>query len=134
MREPTGACPRVRFRLLALFLLAVLAFFTAPLAAREREPNTVYAERRARLVAELKEPVVLFGYTGRENSSPAYVFLQEPNFYYLTGHNDEGAALLLVPAIAAEKSWNGPNEILFLAATQSRRGEVERPPHGSHRR
>ncbi len=58
--------------------------------------------------------MLLFGYTGRENSSPAYVFLQEPNFYYLTGHNEEGAALLLVPASAAEKSWNGPNEILFL--------------------
>jgi Xaa-Pro aminopeptidase len=114
MPEPARYSPTVLFRSLVLFLLAVLAFFTAPLAAREREPNTVYAERRARLVAELKEPVVLFGYTGRENSSPAYVFLQEPNFYYLTGHNEEGAALLLVPASAAEKGWKGPNEILFL--------------------
>ncbi len=114
MREPARVYPKVRFRLLALFLLSVLALFTAPLAARDREPNTVYAERRARLVAELKEPVLLFGYTGRENSSPAYVFLQEPNFYYLTGHNEEGAALLLVPASAAEKGWKGPNEILFL--------------------
>jgi Xaa-Pro aminopeptidase len=99
---------------LALILLAVLAVVVAPLGARDREPNSVYAERRARLVAELKEPVLLFGYTGRENSSPAYVFLQEPNFYYLTGHNEEGAALLLVPASAAEKGWKGPNEILYL--------------------
>jgi len=114
MREPAGVYPTVRFRSLTLFFVAVLALFPAPLAARQRDPNTVYAERRARLVAELKEPVVLFGYTGRENSSPAYVFLQEPNFYYLTGHNEEGAALLLVPASAAEKGWKGPNEILFL--------------------
>jgi len=28
--------------------------------------------------------VVLFGYTGKENDSPSYVFNQEENFYYLT--------------------------------------------------
>jgi Xaa-Pro aminopeptidase len=114
MRNPVGAYPTIRFSLFALICLAVLVLLAAPLAAREREPNSVYAERRARLAAELKEPVLLFGYTGRENSSPAYVFLQEPNFYYLTGHNEEGAAVLLVPASASEKSWHGPNEILFL--------------------
>jgi Xaa-Pro aminopeptidase len=114
MRKPTGACRTVRFDFLALILLSMLTLVAAPLAAREREPNNVYAERRARLVAELKGPVLLFGYTGRENSSPAYVFLQEANFYYLTGHNEEGAALLLVPESAAEKGWKGPNEVLFL--------------------
>jgi Xaa-Pro aminopeptidase len=107
----------VKFRR-AVGLVAILAFglttLSVPLAARDREPNNVYADRRARLVAELKGPVLLFGYTGRENSSPAYVFLQEPYFYYLTGHNEEGAALLLVPAGATEKGWEGPNEILFL--------------------
>jgi Xaa-Pro aminopeptidase len=99
---------------LALICLAVLVLFAAPIAARERESNSLYAERRARLAAELKGPVLLFGYTGRENSSPAYVFLQEPNFYYLTGHNEEGAALLLVPPSATEKGWKGPNQILYL--------------------
>ncbi len=83
-------------------------------AAREREPNSVFAERRTRLVTQLNAPVVLFGFTGKENSSPSYVFNQEENFYYLTGHNEEGAALLLVPAAAAAKGWKGPAEILFL--------------------
>jgi Xaa-Pro aminopeptidase len=115
MREPV----RLRRTVRAIFVpvlafLAFLAPLAAPLAARDREPNSVYAERRAHLVAQLSGPVLLFGYTGRENSSPSYVFLQEPNFYYLTGHNEEGAALLLVPSGAAEKSWKGPNEILFL--------------------
>jgi Xaa-Pro aminopeptidase len=95
-------------------LLATIAPLAAPAAAREREPNSVYAERRARLVAQVNAPVVLFGFTGKEDSSPSYVFLQEPNFYYLTGHNEEGAALLLVPADAADKGWKGPKEILFL--------------------
>ncbi len=98
---------------LALFCAAVLVIPPA-LAAREREPNSVYAERRTRLAAKLGAPVVLFGYTGKENSSPSYVFNQEENFYYLTGHNEEGAALLIVPANAAEKNWKGPAEILFL--------------------
>ena len=99
-------------------IAVVLATLSAPLAvtlaAREREPNSVYADRRARLVAQLNAPVLLFGYTGRENSSPSYVFLQEPNFYYLTGHNEEGAAVLLVPSGAGAKGWQGANEILFL--------------------
>jgi Xaa-Pro aminopeptidase len=100
-------------RALALLCTASLAIPLA-VAAREREPNSVFAERRARLVAKLGAPVVLFGYTGKENSSPSYVFNQEENFYYLTGHNEEGAALLIVPANAAEKGWKGPSEILFL--------------------
>lgn len=111
MREPMRSRRAIR----AVFVGAIaLLALTAPLAAREREPNSVYAERRAHLAAELKAPVMLFGYTGRENSSPSYVFLQEPNFYYLTGHNEEGAAILLMPSDAGEKGWTGPNEILFL--------------------
>ena len=84
------------------------------LRAWEREPLTVFAERRAKLVAALNAPVVLFGYTGHEEANPSYVFMQEENFYYLTGHNEEGAALLLVPESADEKGWSGPREILYL--------------------
>jgi Xaa-Pro aminopeptidase len=98
---------------LACLLFASVAI-SVTLAAREREPNSVYAERRASLATKLGAPVVIFGFTGKEDSSPSYVFLQEPNFYYLTGHNEEGAALLILPPGAAEKGWKGPNEILFL--------------------
>ncbi len=98
-----------------LFVLLVCA--AAPLAqARTREPHSVYAERRAKLRAQVDGPVVLFGYTGKEVNSPSYVFNQEENFYYLTGHNEPGAALLLVPDSAGKngKSWDGPAEMLFL--------------------
>jgi len=64
---------------------------------REREPNTVYASRRAKLAAEIDAPIVLWGFSGREEISEAYVFAQEENFYYLTGHNEEGAAMLIMP-------------------------------------
>ena len=53
-------------------------------------------------------PSSCFGYTGKENSSPSYVFNQEENFYYLTGHNEEGAALLIVPAERRRKRLEGP--------------------------
>jgi len=95
----------------AILLVACLAPL---LRAWEREPLSVFAERRAKLVAAVNAPIVVFGYTGHEEANPSYVFMQEENFYYLTGHNEEGAALLLVPESADEKGWTGPREILYL--------------------
>ena len=42
--------------------------------------------------AKVDGPVVMFGYTGHEDASEVAVFFQEENFYYLTGHNEPGAA------------------------------------------
>ena len=86
---------------------------------REREPNGVYAVRRARIAAQTDAPVILWGFTGREEISQAYIFAQEDNFYYLTGHNEEEAGLVILPALKAGQigdSWDGPREILFLPA------------------
>jgi Xaa-Pro aminopeptidase len=102
-----------------LVLVAVVLCFSIAYP-REREPNSSYAERRARLRAQVDGPVVIFGFTGREDASPSYIFGQEENFYYLTGHNEEGAALVLLPdaglkpGATPEKSEGGPKEILFL--------------------
>src|SRR2546425_11347363 len=77
-----------------------IACVTPPARAqerRDREPNSVYADRRAKLAAQVDAPIVLFGFTGREESAQTYMFEQEENFYYLTGHNEEGAALLILP-------------------------------------
>ena len=99
-----------------LITLVALIALAAPARAqiRQREPNSEYTARRDRLRAQVDAPVVLFGYTGRESASEAYVFNQEFNFYYFTGHNEEGAALLLVPDSAASKGWTGPKEIFYL--------------------
>jgi Xaa-Pro aminopeptidase len=103
----------------ALALLGCLAALPSAFAQerREREPNSVYAERRAKLAAEIDGPIVLEGFTGREESSQAYVFEQEENFYYLTGHNEEGAGMVILPekkSAEGKPAWDGPNEILFL--------------------
>src|SRR5277367_3105149 len=102
--------------------LAVLASFAVPELARaqqrrEREPNSVYAERRAKLVSNLDGPVILFGYTGKEEEGQTYIFTQEENFYYLTGHNEEDAVLILLPpngSAAKKDDWAGAREILML--------------------
>ncbi|HTQ60104.1 MAG TPA: Xaa-Pro peptidase family protein [Candidatus Solibacter sp.] len=108
--------------LLFACLVAILIVVTSACPARaqqrrEREPNSVYAARRAKLAAEIDSPVLLWGFTGREESSQANVFAQEDNFYYLTGHNEEGAGLILLPTQKnreAYASWDGPQEMLFL--------------------
>jgi Xaa-Pro aminopeptidase len=109
--------------------LLTLALFCAasPAQARVREPASVYAERRARLRAQVEGPVVLFGYTGREDASPSHVFHQEDNFYYLTGHNESGAALVLVPDSPNGKGWEGPRETLFLPPRDAVRERWEGP-------
>lgn len=111
-------CSGMRFAV-TLGLWAVV--FGAPTLGaqqrREREPNSVYAERRAKLAATIDGPMVLWGFTGREESSQSYVFTQEDNFYYLTGHNEEGAGLIVWPRGKDPASASAsPQEIFFLPA------------------
>ncbi len=110
---------RLRAGLRCLMVLIPLLLASTSVSAqqrREREPNSVYEQRRAQLAAQVDGPIVLWGFTGREESSQSYVFAQEDNFYYLTGHNEEGAGLILLPSLktGASDKWTGPREILFL--------------------
>ncbi len=84
---------------------------------RDREPNSVYMERRSKLASHIDAPIVLLGYTGKEEDAQTYIFSQEENFYYLTGHNEEDAALILLPpgkSSAKKDAWPGPREIFFI--------------------
>ncbi len=103
----------------AVLVFSSLALPTKAQERREREPNNVYTERRMRLASQVDAPIILWGFTGREEISQDYIFAQEENFYYLTGHNEEGAGLIVLPAAqndhgASSSSWSGPREILFL--------------------
>jgi len=99
--------------LAALVLLLASATFAAAQQRRDREPNSVYAARRAALAAQVDGPIILWGFTDREEVAQTYIFSQEYDFYYLTGHNEEGAGLLILPAKNNPAS-DGPSEILFL--------------------
>jgi len=115
-------------RVLPVAILVLACALPAP--ARQLEPNGAYAERRAKLLAQGDGPVVLFGYTGKENDSPSYVFNQEENFYYLTGHNEPGAALLLIPLAPNGKGNSGAHEILFLPPRDRMRERWDGPRIG----
>lgn len=117
---------RITFQIL-MSVLAMLAWSAGVSAQqrRERELNSVYIDRRTSLAAEVDGPVVLWGLTGREEFSQAYVFAQEDNFYYLTGHNEEGAGLILLPAqtpgFQSATPANLATETLFLPPKDPRK-------------
>ncbi|MBZ5693878.1 MAG: aminopeptidase P family protein [Acidobacteriia bacterium] len=117
--------------------------------ARFRQPSEEYQARRAKLRAAVDGPVVIFGYTGHEDASEVALFFQEPHFYYLTGHDEPGAALLLIPDPSALKlggqasedsssalslggrAWeNGPREILYLQPRDPKQEVWEGPKIG----
>ncbi|MGD1212858.1 MAG: aminopeptidase P family protein [Candidatus Acidiferrales bacterium] len=113
----------------ALALLAV--FCVVQLAqARFRQPSEEYQARRAKLRAAVDGPVVIFGYTGHEDASEVAVFFQEPYFYYLTGHDEPGAAMLLIPDSPTGKSIEGPHEILYLSPRDPAEEKWEGPKMG----
>jgi Xaa-Pro aminopeptidase len=76
-------------------------------------------------------PVLIFGYTGHEDASEVAIFFQEPYFYYLTGHAQPGAALLLIPDAGNGKPVDRPQEILYLPPRDSGQEKWEGPKTGA---
>jgi Xaa-Pro aminopeptidase len=101
--------------------MACLNISTRAQERREREPNSIYAERRAKLASQTDGPIVLWGFTGREEVSQNYIFEQEENFYYLTGHNEEGAGLIILPAGPKSEAPSIARETLFLPVKNSQK-------------
>ncbi len=81
------------------------------LRAAERQSAEAYAERRRRLADAVGSGVIaLLGYESDEGQSGFTGFRQESNFYYLTGHDEPGAALLIAP----RRGDDAYREVLFL--------------------
>ncbi len=93
--------------------MAALALAVSSLSlAQEREPWEVFRERRETLAKRNSDGIILlFGYREREAQDVRSPFRQENNFYYLTGWNEPGAALLLLPENGSHEVYR---EILFL--------------------
>ncbi|MDE0620920.1 MAG: Xaa-Pro peptidase family protein [Bryobacterales bacterium] len=76
-----------------------------------------YAERRRALAEAIGRGVIaLLGSTESEGRSGFTGFRQQSSFFYLTGHQEPGAALLIAPAHGGRPY----REILFLADSASR--------------
>ena len=95
--------------------VAALALAVSGLSvAAEREPLEVYQQRRETLASKHSDGIILlFGYGEREAQDVRSPFRQESNFYYLTGWNEPGASLLLLPQNESREKYR---EILFLPA------------------
>lgn len=115
-------------RRLFLAVAALLILATAA-GARFRQPSAEYHARRAKFRATLDAPFVLYGYTGHEDASEVARFFQEPYFYYLTGHDEPGAAVVIIPDVAG-KPVSGPHEILYLPPRDRDQEQWEGPKLG----
>jgi Xaa-Pro aminopeptidase len=90
-------------------------------AGAERQPEEVYRARREALAQKAAGGVVLLVAPGeRDAVDVLFGFRQDPNFFYLTGWTEPGAALLMVPATGGAGADGRParpyTEIFFLPA------------------
>jgi len=106
--------------------VAISAALAVPAAAWERETLAAFHERRARLVRETGGDgiIVMFGYGDAEVASSVTSFRQNEAFYYLTGWNEPGAMMMLVPkpARAGGSGIEIDKEILFIPPHDDRPG------------
>jgi Xaa-Pro aminopeptidase len=107
------------FRPLILFLLAISSF--VPLAnSIERQPSSVYRARRVAFAAKLHGGVAIL-FAAEEAQIDLMPYRQDEDFYYLTGWNEPGAAVLVVAEPEKESPGSATSapprqyaEILFL--------------------
>ena len=82
-------------RLIIVLLLLVAAAF-----ALERQPNQIYRARREALAQRAGgAPILVFAGSGSDASESLTGFRQDEDFWYLTGVNTPGAAVLILPAL-----------------------------------
>ena len=123
-----------RSRSFYLLLLALLLPpFVLPALAWEREPLSVFHERRASLLRETGGDgvIVLFGYRDADVAASVTTFHQNENFYYLTGWNEPEAMMLLVPkAPKPGATLELEREVLFIPAHDFREEKWTGPKLG----
>ncbi len=78
-----------------VFLLLAILVSTPPSSALEKQPVSAYHARRVALAAQLKGGIAIL-FAAEERSLDFMPYRQDSDFYYLTGWNEPGAALMLV--------------------------------------
>jgi Xaa-Pro aminopeptidase len=95
-------------------IAAVLALSLAPFACSlEKQPASVYRARRVALGARLRGGVAVL-FAAEEPQLDFMPYRQDADFYYLTGWNEPGAALLIVSDAPQAPAPRAYREILFL--------------------
>jgi Xaa-Pro aminopeptidase len=96
-------------------LLALLAVFPS-MRALQKQPASVYHARRVALAAKLHGGLAVL-FAAEEAQLDLMPYRQDEDFYYLTGWNEPGAALLVVAETQAGDGGQGSrkySEVLFL--------------------
>ncbi len=106
-------------------VVLVLCNLVPAIRAFEKQPASAYHARRAALAGKLHGGVAVC-FAAEEPALDLTPYRQDPDFYYLTGWNEPGAALLIVAESPAEPAEGAPlaqphparsyEEILFLPA------------------
>lgn len=94
-----------------------LAALLGTAGAWEREPLSVFHERRVRLMHDIGGDgvIVLYGYEEAQVAASVTSFHQNEQFYYLTGWNQPDAVMMLVPkAHAGGSAAELGEEILYI--------------------
>ncbi|MGC9224541.1 MAG: aminopeptidase P N-terminal domain-containing protein [Terracidiphilus sp.] len=109
--------------------LLALAWFTfgsgllfldaPPIHALEKQPSGVYRARRVALAAELHGVVAIL-FAAEEPALDFMPYRQDSDFYYLTGWNQPGAALMIVSDAPQATMPRVYKEILFLPSRNLR--------------
>ncbi|MFZ0338773.1 MAG: aminopeptidase P N-terminal domain-containing protein [Terracidiphilus sp.] len=107
-----------KFCFLGLAFLALGPGFL-PLHALDKQPAGVFHARREALAGKLQGGVAIL-FAAEEPELDFMPYRQDSNFYYLTGWNEPGAALLIEGDAPQAASPHGYREILFLPARNLR--------------
>jgi Xaa-Pro aminopeptidase len=84
-------------------LIILLALFATAAFALDRQPNQTYRARREALAKKAEgAPILVFAASESDLIDVRAGFRQDEDFWYLTGVNTPGAAVLIVPALDAE--------------------------------
>ena len=100
---------------LRLSVVALLALCSAlpELHALDKQPAEVYHARRVALAARLQGGVAVL-FAAEESQLDFTPYRQDSDFYFLTGWNEPGAALMIVSDAPHAASPRAYKEILFL--------------------
>jgi len=104
-------------RLFALFCLLIPAWFfsSQPASALEGQPSADYRARRVHLAEKLNGGIAIL-FAAEEPQLDFMPYRQDSDFYYLTGWNQPGAALLVQSELAGDSTHPARpyREIMFL--------------------
>jgi len=106
--------PRMtRLLLRALFVVALSASLVPFARSLDKQSSPVYRARRVALAAKLHGGVAVL-FAAEEPLLDFMPYRQDEDFYYLTGWNEPGAALLIVADAPGGQAPRSYTEILFL--------------------